>query len=113
MNNVFMDIIQLHERIWGNEQYPGRPSLADLLNCPIVVMWVSNEKRVPDVKRVTSTDPERFFLTAHKAYEELDDLATSIILTGRNSRVVNWKISQAFVEQKLVKLHARMQILDR
>ncbi len=37
--NSFMDWVQEHERTWGNETYPGRPNLGELLEAPVVVFW--------------------------------------------------------------------------
>ncbi len=114
-NTVFMEFVQLHERQWGLEQYPGRPSLAQLVQYPIVAMWIVYEKRAPATKRVTSApdaDMNRFMLTAHQNYEELDQLATSVLLSGSNSPASNWKLVRLFVEQKPVKVIARIQIID-
>lgn len=47
----FMDYIQLHERVWGNKMYSGRPKLAAILDPPVVVFWRSNEN--PDVWTIT------------------------------------------------------------
>lgn len=34
-----IDRVQEHERAWGNEGYPDRPALADILNAPVVAFW--------------------------------------------------------------------------
>lgn len=36
-----MDWVQLHERAWGAENYPGRPSLQQILEAPCVTFWRS------------------------------------------------------------------------
>ncbi len=111
-----MEFVQLHERQWGLEQYPGRPSLSELVQCPIVAMWVVFEKRPAAVKRVTSGPnadlEQRFMLTAHRNYEELDQFVTSAVLSGGTSPASNWKLVRVFVEQKPVKVLARIQIID-
>jgi hypothetical protein len=113
-NSVFIEFVQLHERQWGVEQYPGRPSLADLVQYPIVAMWLVNEKRSPAAKRATpvSAEQERFMLTAHRNYEELDELATNSLLSGSTGPTSNWKLVKVFVDQKPVKICARIQIID-
>jgi hypothetical protein len=114
-NAAFTELIQLHERQWGMEQYPGRPSLADLLTCPIVAMWVSNTRPSTEVKRTqagSSQPAERFVLTAHRDYDELDALVTSAVVIGHPSFASNWKLSRLFVNQQAVKAFVRVQIID-
>jgi hypothetical protein len=43
--NSFMDWIQEHERTWGNETYPARPNLEELLEAPVVVFWQPNNPK--------------------------------------------------------------------
>jgi len=77
-----MEIVQLHERKWGDTQYPGRPTLADLMKFPIVVMWRIDK---------------RFILSAHQSPDEVHDLALKA-LTGKldDSR----KLEQIFVNHQ-------------
>lgn len=35
----FMDYVQAHERVWGMESYPKRPTLAQILEATYVVFW--------------------------------------------------------------------------
>src|SRR5262245_60683837 len=71
IDDALVELIQLHERLWGTESYPGRPSLALLLKSPIIVMWQPNERRATEAKRGTTTGA-RFTLSAHHSWEELD-----------------------------------------
>ena len=116
-NSAFLELVQLHERQWGMEPYQGRPSLADLLASPVVAMWVATAKGAPsDRKRVTANaarPPERFMFTVHKNFEELDDLATSILVMGNPSVAANWKLSRLFIEQKPVKVRAQIQVIEQ
>lgn len=44
--NEFLRTVQLHERAWGTDNYPKRPSLEDMLNAAVVVFWkYGNEDR--------------------------------------------------------------------
>jgi hypothetical protein len=45
---TFLDLVELHERAWGREGYPNKPSLADIMSSPIVVFW---KPREPDDKK--------------------------------------------------------------
>ncbi len=35
----FLALVQQHERAWGNETYPGRPTLETVLSAPVVAFW--------------------------------------------------------------------------
>jgi hypothetical protein len=35
----FLDLVQLHERAWGVERYPQRPSLQQIMESPFVTFW--------------------------------------------------------------------------
>jgi hypothetical protein len=48
-NRIFMKAVEEHERDWGNESYPNRPGLIDILNAPVVVFWDSAEKDVAEM----------------------------------------------------------------
>jgi hypothetical protein len=113
MNNTFMEIVQLHERVWGTEQYPGRPSLADLIGHPIVVMWVINDKQ-PDLRRASDIKhADRFRLSVHQNSADLNDVATSLLVSGsRPSPMAGWKISRAFLQQKPVKFKAKLFVAE-
>jgi len=64
LSKDFMDMVQQHERQWGTEQYPRRPSLHSLMTSPVVVFWHGGE----DEKRPIMTlhgdlnDIEKHFL---------------------------------------------------
>ncbi len=112
VDNAFMEMVQLHERTWGLEQYGGRPSLAELLSRPIVVMWIEMRSQPPDSKRVQEARrtleegslPARFSLSAHDNIEELNDLLMSMILAGKATSYSNRRISKVYIKQKPVKI---------
>jgi len=37
--NQFLEMVQNHERQWGQADYTGRPTLKRLLEAPVVVFW--------------------------------------------------------------------------
>lgn len=67
---TFMDLVQTHEREWGNATYKNRPDLSDILQSPVVVFW-------------KSTDPKQenqpFTITLHNDLNELEDHFSRII----------------------------------
>lgn len=48
----FMERVQAHERGWGNEKYPERPDLIDLMAAPVVAFWQPTD---PKIKNQTIT----------------------------------------------------------
>ena len=53
MASKFLDFVQAHEREWGKDTYPGKPSLAQMLSSPVVAFWKpTNEK---DKTRMTAS----------------------------------------------------------
>ena len=98
-NPAFLELVQLHERTWGTETYPGRPSLADLMSASIVVMWVTATPlpSPASVKQLRQTQPANFML---ECYEDSDALNTSLLnllMAGRPTTHTGHRISKVYV----------------
>ncbi|PJF37024.1 MAG: hypothetical protein CUN49_02420 [Candidatus Thermofonsia Clade 1 bacterium] len=115
----FMELVQLHEREWGTEMYPHRPSLAELLNAPIVAMWASEVPRsiassgrsVP--RQLSENRPYgRFMLSVHQRLEELDPILSALIVAGKTAPFPNRKLLRLFVQQKPVRILGVRLLLD-
>src|SRR5690348_5584184 len=87
-----MELVQTHERGWGTEQYPERPSLADLLNRPVVVFWTGDDK----------TGKGRFTISVHDDVDQLQTILLNMILASKQSMSSNRRLSRIFVKQKPV-----------
>lgn len=85
----FLDIIQEHERTWGNDNYANRPTLAELLNAPIVAFWGSAEKA--ETRRMATT---------HDDLAELDKFAGRLLLQLRNAVPANRYLHSVYINQK-------------
>ncbi len=94
INSGYMELIQAHERSWGMDQYPGRPSLADLLSRPIVVFWSGDDK----------TGKGRFTISVHESADELNDIILNMILASKVTPSSTRRLSRIFVKQKPVKV---------
>ena len=79
---TFMQLVEFHERKWGTEQYLGRPTLQQLMNSQIVVMW-----------RVG----KRFIFNIYSDAQELNDLVLGL-LTGQLDDPR--KLAKIFVNQE-------------
>lgn len=59
----FMELIEIHERRWGTKGYPGRPTLKELMESPIVAAWSHSGS---------------FTLSAHENPESLNQIVTHL-----------------------------------
>ena len=73
----FLDYVQDHERMWGNEIYPGKPDLPDFLQAPVVVFWqtISADKSIKEAPRYTAT--------IHKHLDELEDYFAKLLFRAQ------------------------------
>lgn len=89
---TFTEVIELHERKWGTTEYPGRPSLDQLLSAYIVVMWKTGK---------------RFFLTIHQDAQEVNDLALAV-LTGQVADPWDRRLARIFVSGQPIDFRVRI-----
>jgi hypothetical protein len=107
----FMELLQIHEREWGTEMYPNRPSLADLLNAPIVAVWTGEpvqpsaaNMRTKPRHLLDHQTSQRFMLSVHRRLEELDPLILAMIVASKPSSIHHRKLLYLFVQKKPVKI---------
>jgi hypothetical protein len=65
-----MDLVQSHERAWGNTTYTNRPDLASILQALVVVFWKSTN---PEDENKPPT------ITLHNDLDELENHFSRII----------------------------------
>jgi hypothetical protein len=105
---MFLEIVQLHERTWGQEQYPNRPTLAQLISAPIVALWsgklnLSSSTRgrsVASLRDQLALESDKFILTCHQTAEELNEMVSDRLLLGRMSESSSRRLSKLFVNQQ-------------
>ena len=88
MNKKFMEIVQAHERAWGQQAYPGRPEMIEIFSSPVVVLWESTkEEGSPPTITLHDTleDVEKYFLR---------------LLFSRAIQTTDKRISHVFQNQK-------------
>ncbi|MCC7210054.1 MAG: hypothetical protein IT323_22315 [Anaerolineae bacterium] len=104
----FMDLIELHERSWGMQTYPGRPSLVALLAGPVVVLWEGDRPLVTSSRRnaTSAAMPEhgRFMLSVHQHVDELNGLLYDMLVVGKAQPKDKRRLARIFVEQKEVRI---------
>ncbi len=70
--NDFMSTVQLHERSWGMENYPNRPSLEEILNASVVVFWKQRET-------TGSQNQPKWKVTLYKDMQEMESYFVSML----------------------------------
>lgn len=75
---TLIDFAQEHERAWGNEQYLNRPTLADILNAPVVVFWKPNNV-TDDNPRPKNPPPMRETITLHQSLSDVEQFITRMV----------------------------------
>lgn len=64
---TLIEASQYHERVWGVEEYPERPSLTQLLQARVIVFWQHAE------------DGERWRATSHANLTELEEAFSKLL----------------------------------
>jgi hypothetical protein len=93
----FLDYVQEHERTWGNEIYPGKPTLQDFLKADVVVFWqvVGADKNIKSAPRYTAT--------IHKALNELEAYFAKLLFRAQVEPPKN-RVVQIFANGKPVRI---------
>lgn len=87
MPNTFMGYVELNERAWGLDKYPGRPALDEILAAKAVAFW-----------RVNTTDPG-YRVTLHRTIGELEQYAYDLLIHS-NTRKPDRRLAKLFINQK-------------
>lgn len=84
----FFQMVQDHERGWGQNEYAGRPTLQKVLEAQVVVFW-----------RTTKDTPA--IITLHKDLDEVGrQLARQIVVGDKFER----SLSKIFVDKKPMRI---------
>jgi hypothetical protein len=106
-DNNFMELVQLHERSWGMEQYPGRPSLSGLLSSPVVVMWTGESKSATSPSRRVvegqNTLP-RFMFSVHRHVDELNEVLLNMVMSSKATPSTSRRLMKIFLNRKPIKV---------
>ena len=75
--NTFIEHVQLHERLWGMETYPGRATLEEILSAPVAALWYpadGDEKAKKDL-----FTQERYTITLHDDLRAIESYINRLI----------------------------------
>lgn len=65
----FVDYVQAHERMWGQDSYPDKPALNDILNARVVAFWI-------DANRANG---KKHIITLHDNLEPIQDYLQTMV----------------------------------
>ena len=74
-----IDFAQEHERAWGNESYTNRPTLADILNAPVVAFWKPILPPEDNPRAKTAPPPLRETITIHAELADIEQYLTKLL----------------------------------
>ncbi len=99
--NVFMGLVELHERNWGTDTYPERPRLSDILDAPVVVFWNSADK-----------NESRHIVTLHDNLNQLNKYFEDLFLNQKTRRI-DRRISRIYRNREEVKVKGLRLVFDK
>ena len=103
---TFMEYVQFHERIWGDETYANRPTLQQILDAPIVVFW---QEIGPE-----NVQNRRFHITLHEQLSELEENISKVLQRTHNA-YLDERIHRIFkkgVRVKIKRIHIEFEEVD-
>jgi hypothetical protein len=90
--DTFMGFIELNERAWGTDSYPGRPRLEAILRARVVAFWQSNKARDPAYR-----------VTVHENITEIHHWATDMLIASK-TRVPDRRLVRLYVDKRRVRI---------
>ena len=99
--NVFMGLVELHERNWGTDTYPERPRLSDILEAPVVAFWHSSDK-----------NESRHLITLHDDLQQLSNYVEDMFL-NQNTRRMDRRFSRIYHNRQEVKIKGLRVLFER
>jgi hypothetical protein len=103
--NTFLDYVQQHERTWGKDSYPGRPTLEQFLQSPVVVFWepIQEKKNIKELPRHTAT--------LHKTLDDVQEHFTKLLFRSHIEPPKN-RVVKIYANQKVVRIKSVKIIFD-
>lgn len=94
--------IQLHERAWGQDRYPNRPSLEQMLKAPVLAFWYPAKR-----------GETRHKVSIHESLKDLNTYATHLLLHSKIEQPQQ-RLARLFVDGRPVRIRGvRILIEER
>lgn len=97
---TFVGFVELNERAWGTNSYPGRPTLHEILTSKIVAFWRTDQKR-----------DHAYRVTLHTTLRDINNYASAIVLHS-NTRTPERRLMRLYVDQRRVVIRGVKLILE-
>jgi hypothetical protein len=93
----FLDYVQQHERTWGNQTYPNKPNLQQVLEANVVVFWlpIGSERNIKEAPQYT--------ITLHDELRELEDYFAKLLFRAQ-IEPPKQRVAQIFAKGKRVRI---------
>lgn len=90
----FLDFVQQHERVWGSVKYKNRPTLNEIMQSPVVALWLA-----------TGEEPKKLIYTmsAHKNLNEIRNKLIEMVFYTE-SNFVEYRLFRLYHHQERVKI---------
>ncbi|MBL8157114.1 MAG: hypothetical protein JNM70_23275 [Anaerolineae bacterium] len=98
--SIFMGHVQLHERAWGLDKYPDRPTLDDILKARIVAFWRAK------------TSDAGYRITLHESGDAIVDYINTLLFKTP-VHPPDRRLVKLFVEKEEVRIKGVKLILER
>jgi len=90
IRDAFLGFVEMNERAWGQDSYPGRPTLQQILDTRIVVFWRSTKHKDPAYR-----------VTVHEKLTEVHDYAAQMLLHSK-TRLPDRRLAKVYVDRRLL-----------
>lgn len=84
--------IQLHERAWGQDRYPNKPSLEDMLHAPVLAFWFPAKR-----------SETRYTVSVHASLRDLNAYATHLLVYSKIEQPQQ-RLARLFVDGRRVRI---------
>lgn len=91
-DETLLSWIQLHERAWGQDRYPNRPSLEDMLHAPVLAFWFPAKR-----------GETRYTVSVHASLRDLNAYATHLLVYSKVEQPQQ-RLARLFVDGRRVKI---------
>lgn len=98
--DAFLRVVSLHERWWGQEEYPGRPTLKQILEAKVIAFWLPPKG-----------SPLPYTVTIHNDLRDIEKYLLAIVIHSEQE-MPRLRLAAIFKNRKRVRVKS-VQIVFR
>jgi hypothetical protein len=99
-NDTFMGFVELNERAWGTDSYPGRPRLEEILRARVVAFWQHSRNRDPAYR-----------VSIHENLLEIHEWASQTLIDSKN-RMPEKRLTRLYVDKRRARIKGVRILLE-